>query len=172
MNKTIFSITLLSALSCSFSSYAADGTINFTGALIKDACIVEPAGINQTHNLGTVSSGAFGATGSTASVAPFNIRLSGCDTSVTKASVRFDGVRDTTDNRLLSVSGGATGVAIALYESNGTTLIPLNSVSMPIPTSDDGANLLFVAKYMSTVEADAITAGGANGVTQFTVNYN
>lgn len=174
MKKSIIALSL-AALSLSASAvYAADGTINFTGSVTTDACTVDTASASQTVALGKVSPTSFKAAGDVASPTKFTIKLTTCPASVSSAAVRFDGTPNATDSRLLSLSSGQTaaGLAVAIYESDSKTIIPLHTASTAITLDSKKAinEMSYVAKYMST--AASVTAGGANASTNFTISYN
>ncbi|CNE15076.1 fimbrial protein [Yersinia nurmii] len=169
-------ILLASAAFASFSSAAnaADGTINFTGTVIAEACTVSPASAGQTVALGNVSAKAFPSIGATAMPTKFDITLTSCPESVTKALVKFDGPFAENNTNLLALTTGAgvaTGLGIAIYEADGTTLIPMTAPSAQKAVAK-GVNPVFsyIAKYMST--NDIVTTGPANAVTQFSISYN
>lgn len=169
MKKTLIASLLLTSAAMP-AAYAADGQINFTGEIIAAACTVDPADATQTVPLGKMASTAFSASGTTAGVAPFKISLTACDNSISDVSVRFDGSADADNPQLLEVNGGAGGLGIALYEEDGSTLIPINSNSkVKSIASGSAIQLNFIAKYMAT--ANTVTAGNANASAQFTVDY-
>jgi len=178
MKKSIIALSLMASYMLASAANAADGTINFTGSIISSACTVNTASASQTVNLGNVNSTAFGSTvGTTAAATQFSINLTNCPSSVTSASVKFDGTENATNSSILALSSGetATGVGVALYEADGSTVLPLQTASnsITIPTASSGtssATLNFVAKYMST--ASSVTAGTADATTEFTIVYN
>lgn len=132
MKKTIIALSLIAApLLMINNALAADGTINFTGTITDSACTVDTASASQTVSLGTVSSSAFSAAGDTASPTKFTINLSNCPTTVSSASVKFDGSINTTNNNLLALSSDSTaaGVGIGIYESDSSTQIPMSTAS-------------------------------------------
>ncbi|KAA0945705.1 MULTISPECIES: fimbrial protein [unclassified Pseudomonas] len=174
MKTNIVWMSLAASLVCSTAANAADGTINFTGNISTAACTVSTASASQTVNLGTVTASTFTGTAGVA-VAPtrFTIALSACPDTLTTANIKFDGVANTANSNLLALSSGqtATGVGIGIYESNGSTLIPLQTAAAPISFDATGnASVDYVAKYVST--AASVTAGTANAVTNFTIAYN
>jgi P pilus assembly protein, pilin FimA len=173
MKKHVFALTLIAGLFASAAN-AADGTINFTGSITDAACTVDSNSASQNVNLGTVSSKVFGAVGATASPTNFTIKLTSCPSTVTGASVKFDGTSDTTNTQLLKLASASTakGVGVAIYEKDASTLVPMHSQSsrQTIDSAQTTNTLAFVAKYMST--ADAVTAGTANASTDFTIVYN
>ncbi|WP_159282949.1 fimbrial protein [Rahnella variigena] len=173
MKKNYSGALIIVSLCCSGSLYAADGTINFTGNITDIACKVDPGSANQTVNLGTVSTSAFGASGSTASPTHFSIVLNDCPANVTTAHVRFDGPASSANHQILALNSGqtATNVGIALYEADSTTFIPVGTPSAQVNLTDEGTNTLnYFAKYYAT--ADKVTAGSANSTTSFTIVYN
>nr|WP_241390666.1 fimbrial protein [Serratia proteamaculans]ULG17712.1 fimbrial protein [Serratia proteamaculans] len=175
----MFKKSLLAAIIVSGFSFnaaqAVDGTINFTGKIIAAACDIKTGDENQTKVLGDVNSTMFSNAGSTAGAVDFSINVESCDATISNARVVFDGTRDATNNQLLEINGAApaTGVGIALYNADGTTLIPMGGVSMPVSVSSatNAAELKFVAKYMSTTSVAGIVPGDANGTAQFTMQY-
>jgi type 1 fimbria pilin len=63
-----------------------------------------------------------------------------CPASVTTVAVLFDGAREQTDTSLLAINGGASGVAIKLYEHDQTTAVSLgkttaNKRSLRVPAA-------------------------------------
>lgn len=173
MKKTDFIAAAFVAVSICGTASAADGTINFTGAIKDAACTVDTASVNQTVNLGTVAATSFGASGATASSTPFTIKLTGCPKAVTSASIRFDGPLFNANTKLLALSSGqtATNVGVGIYQQDSTTLIPVGIASAPVTLSSTETNTLnFIAKYVST--AATVGAGSANASASFTIAYN
>lgn len=178
MRIKFFSATLLAVSSLTAVSNAADGTINFTGTILDAACTVDPSSSVQPVALGTVSKAGFVNAGDVASGGNIKIAISACDKSITRAAVRFEGPRDKNDPRLLGLTGAgtqgvATGVGVAIFEKDNSTLIPLGTKSAGMDiAAPEGGSLEFVAKYMASTAAAGITAGTANAVATFTVDYN
>ena len=86
--------------------------------------------------------------------------------------MRFGGTAHPTDRRLLALTEGqaATGLGVAIYEGNGSTLLPLFTPSASKTPDSNAIDFTFVAKYMAT--AATVGAGTANAVTNFTISYN
>jgi major type 1 subunit fimbrin (pilin) len=154
---------------------AADGQVNFKGEIIDSACEV----VNSVSNpldvtLGQVAKTAFTGAGSTAAATKFTLQLKNCPESVTSAAVKFDGTADAGDNNVLQLTqdtGVATGVGIQLSDASNAVL-PLftASTSYPLVSGTAVNNLDFVARYIATDET--VTAGPANSVASFSINYN
>lgn len=157
-------------------SQAADGTVNFVGEIIADACQVDSASQNLTVNLGKVAATSFTSSGAKSSPTAYKITLSNCPTSATGVTIKYDGTADSANASLLkldpvtSPDTAATGVGIEIADSTGAP-IPLHTASaiFPINSADNTAVLNFVARYVST--AATVTPGIANGTSQFTLNY-
>lgn len=171
MKKTIVVLMIAGfALTSTGMVNAADGTVNFTGNIIANACTVTTATANQTVVLGDVATTAFSAAGAKASPTKFNIQLTNCDAAIHQVAIKFDGVSDPTNASLLKLDSGqtATGVGIEISDASGN-VIPLHTASATTAISSGAATLNFVGRYVSTVAA--VTAGTANGTSQFTLNY-
>lgn len=173
------SVTLLAVFS-SASISAADGTINFKGNILDAACIVDLDGAGaKTMDvlMGDVSKTAFTGTGSTAggsaSATKFNITLKNCPETVSTAKVKFDGIAYAGDNTVLALTnetGVAKGVGIQLADKSGEVLPLFTQSASYNLVSGANANILdFYARYIQ--KDAAVTAGKANSVATFTVNY-
>lgn len=173
---TVASILAVSLISLFSVAQAADGTVNFVGEIIADACQVDAGSQNLTVNLGKVAATSFGAAGAKSSPTAYQIKLSQCPASATGVTIKYDGLSDTGNTDLLKLDPvaapgtAASGVGIEIADSAGNT-IPLHSNSsvFTINSADNTAVLDFVARYVST--AATVTPGVANGTSQFTINY-
>ena len=176
MKKNIIAAAIVATAALSMSNaFAAAGTVNFNGEILDAACTVDVGSQNQTVELGKYNKSEFTAAGDVTAATKFDIVLKDCPATVTSASVRFDGTPDAADSSLLaidsSVAGAATGVAINLMTADKAQL-PLhgsNGYSYTLTDAEDNT-LDFYAQYKST--ADAVTAGPANSVANFSVVYN
>lgn len=153
------------------TAFAADGTINFKGSITDVACEITTASASQDVTLGNVSAKSFSAAGDTAAATKFTIKVSGCPDSISGAAVRFDGEVDAVNNQILALSPGesATNVGIAIYESDSSTLIPMQTDSATKSLESGDNDLNFIAKYYAT--SANVTAGSANASTTFTITY-
>ncbi|KMJ43326.1 fimbrial protein [Xenorhabdus khoisanae] len=173
--KLIISSLFVSSVFMS-AAHAADGEIKFTGKITATACKVDSNSINQTVNMGTISSSSFNGVGSTSAATRFSIQLTDCPTKVGEARVKFDGHTHVNNPKLLALTSAseessATGVAIALYEDDSNTLIPLAENSRTQSFSGKKATQLnFIAKYMAIDKT--VTPGSGDAVANFTIVYN
>ncbi|HGM5490691.1 TPA: fimbrial protein [Serratia fonticola] len=175
MKKNLIAVAVLASSAFGVSAFAADGQVNFTGEIIDAACTVVNTPANPLQvTLGKVAKTAFTGAGSTAAATKFTLQLKDCPATVSSASVKFDGTSVSGDNSVLALtqdSGVATGVGIQLSD-DANTVLPLFTASKAYPLQSGSSvnNLDFVARYIAT--AATVTAGPANSVASFTVNYN
>lgn len=169
MKKTLLVTSLLAA--SVFASAANAGDINITGAIAQAACVTTATAADIkmpliTHaKLGT-GVGDF----ATDAVTDLTIKLTGCPAIKQTATVIFNGAADKNTPTALALTG-VTGVALALFEENGTDLISINGAAKPqnmtgTPTKD----LKYKLKYVTT--KDVFKEGNATAVLNFDVNYN
>ncbi|MEG5551153.1 fimbrial protein [Enterobacter wuhouensis] len=172
MKKITLSALFLAMGAVTATGYAADGTINFTGSVIDETCTVDSGSQNLNVDLGKVSKSSLtGAAGKKAASSSFTLSLSKCPETVTTAKVKFDGTSDSVNQSLLALNtdtGAASGVGIEIADSTGNP-IALHSASPDIKLAGGSNTMNFIARYVST--GTTVTAGAANGTSQFTINY-
>lgn len=157
------------------SAWAAEGTVNFTGEIIDEACTVDIGTDNtMTVELGHVAKSSFKAVGDESPETKFTLKLKTCPESVTSAKVKFDGVNDATNSSLLALTdetGAAKGIAVTLRTADkaGLGLDAVNDYSYDLSATAEN-NLEFYAAYRAT--SATVVAGKANAVATFTVDYN
>ncbi|HCT9109858.1 TPA: fimbrial protein [Proteus mirabilis] len=155
------------------NALAADGTIDFTGEIIDNACELAAGSDALKVNLGKVSKTALPSAGVTAAATKFTIKLINCPATVSTASVKFDAKSYSGDDTVIALkqeSGVATGVGIQITDDTNT-VVPLFTASKTYPLKEDGENNLdFRARYIA--KTDSVTAGLANANATFTINYN
>ncbi|MDC9751957.1 fimbrial protein [Proteus mirabilis] len=155
------------------NALAADGTIDFTGEIIDNACELAAGSDALKVNLGKVSKTALPSAGVTAAATKFTIKLINCPATVSTASVKFDAKSYSGDDTVIALkqeSGVATGVGIQITD-DANTVVPLFTASKNYPLKEDGENNLdFIARYIA--KTDSVTAGLANANATFTINYN
>ena len=173
MKKILIMGAVISGFAFVNFAKAVDGSLNFTGTISGTTCDVNTASQNVPIPMGNVSAKAFSAAGQPVGSTKFSITLINCPAAVTSAAVNFGGPSDPNNRDLIAITPGtgvASGVAIALYEDDGSTLIPLNTNSQSKSVTVAGPNVLtYIARYMST--AATVGAGTANAVAEFTMKY-
>lgn len=165
----------------SFGTYAADGTINFTGSVTDSTCSINGAASGAPADLAVtlapVSITALSATGEvagTSSPADLQLKLTGCGT-VSKAIASFENGPnvDQSSGNLVNVGGTAQNVQVQLLNSQ---MKPINILTSQNNTLDtDGTvmtagagTLQYYAQYFAT---NAAVAGTVNASVQYTLQY-
>ncbi|NDJ57535.1 type 1 fimbrial protein [Enterobacteriaceae bacterium 4M9] len=152
-------------------AWSYDVTININGIISESGCELDSRSKSFTVTLGDVVSTSLRGRGATSTAIPFSLFLINCNSLAHAVVVTFNGTPDATDDRLLKIfdeEGSASGVGIEILDHNNQA-IAINSPaeSHPlIPNAD--AQLQFYARYKST---GAVTAGPANAVATFTLEY-
>ena len=173
----VFSALVAASAIYGGAARAADGTINFKGALIASPCKIDSASSALNVDFGTVSTSAFSEAGSVATAQAFQIKLTDCDTTTyKKAAIRFDGSSPASSPQVLSTANA--DLAIELLDATGNRLnIGDNSpfTDLTPETGDDkndgSGTLDFRARYVALKAGTAMTAGDAAATASFTVSY-
>ncbi|RJT42136.1 fimbrial protein [Rahnella woolbedingensis] len=183
MKKTIKLVVGGLLLALAGSSYAIDGRINFTGAIIKTACVINN-GSDVDVQLGTYSAAQFQQIGDTSPEIPFTLPLTNCpvaqkDTDPVPHFVIWmeaDAV-DATHPNLVKLANSfgdpmADGVGIQIMDAATKQVMLLNTLptlSYDIKTATMNINLL--ANYQSFKNPTDITAGPADASVNVTLDY-
>ncbi|WP_238485345.1 fimbrial protein [Rahnella ecdela] len=155
------------------NTLAHDGEINISGKIVDKTCTVSADSTQVLVSLGSVASKQFARPGDGTRYEPFSLHLEKCGSTASHVSVTFTGTPDSHDPALLALTqeaGSATGMGIALYDSNknqipmmqaeaGTDLVPYEAT----------VTLNFYARYLAN--GDVVSAGEANAATTFVLNY-
>lgn len=175
MKKNIIAAALVASAVMSTSALAYDGTVNFNGNVTDQVCEVDMGG-NSAYNveMGTVGVNAFPVAGSLTTGRDFNIVLKNCPDSVAQnggVAISFDGTPKDNNNAILDLTGStATGVGVQISDRTNTVVnLRQNTAKYPIQATPAVNNLKFTARYISTTAS--VTAGTANAVSQFTIDY-
>ncbi|EPG4959877.1 TPA: fimbrial protein [Citrobacter amalonaticus] len=184
INKTAIA-SLLTFAAC--HAWATDGTIEFTGQILTSTCEFAGGEVVEIE-LGHYAAGQFKSIGDKTPSIPVAIPLKNCPIAPWK---HVDGTTDAsfqiwletlnggtvgTDNNLVAVTGmdtAATGVGIRIDTNDGTQMFlnKLNDPKVSFPITGATMNLNLVAYYVSTVDAQDITAGEANASVDVTLDY-
>ncbi|UVL43187.1 type 1 fimbrial protein [Pseudomonas sp. B21-040] len=163
MLKTLLALSVAAGLTVVFAlpAQASDGTINFVGAIKDVTCTVQAAGTSgiSTVTLPTITKSALTTVGATAGDTNFNIELTNCsgtDVSGSGVAVHFEPGVNVNANGRLTNNGAATGVDLALYETNAASPLNLGVAptaaykSMTGATPNGSATLPYTVKYYAT----------------------
>jgi len=175
MKSTFLSSSLLIsllAMSANLRAETATSNLLITGNILSRTCEVEND--TQTVNIGKFSASDFTAVGSVSAQKEFDIKLTGCDSSVSGVVIRFTGTADKDNSRLLALSDGdnmAKGIGIEIVDNKSLLLIPINQEDVPAYSLTPGADntLTFALRYKST--QDVVVPGNAAAVMYFDLQY-
>lgn len=173
LNKIALVLGLGVTMVCgsAMAAIQGQGTVTFKGSIIEAPCSITPDTVDQTVNLGQVSSKAL-MNGGTSSPQQFQIKLEGCDVSnLTNKTVTtaFNGVADG-DNLKLQ-SGTASGAAIVIEDSLGQPVKINNALGTSPEGITDGTNTLHYSAYLKGGASSTIKTGDFTSVASFVLDY-
>jgi len=179
----IKTLALMTVCLSPVSSFASDGDITFNGEVTAASCSLK--GFNngttttgEIMTLANVTPQSFTENSGYAGMQDFTIDLKECNiTTIKNAQVAFSGSPDSADNSILSniaTATPATGVGVAILESNGTTLVDINggtpSNAQALVEGDNA--LKFKVAYKANSTTPAVTAGKVSAKTFIDITYN
>ncbi len=171
--KKVFlsSVTLL--LLNNTQAVAHDGTINITGDITDNTCIVSPDSKNFAVEMGNVASKQFHQTGDATRYEPFSIYLEKCGAAASGVTVTFTGPTNSLNPDLLALNGGAgaaTGMGLGIYNPDKTLLsIGKESEQTTLTPDEASVTLSFYARYVA--DGASVTSGNANTSATFLLTY-
>lgn len=167
----VFFITSIGFVSS--NAFCGEGMVYFQGSLSSDSCSINTSDANQEVNLGSVASATFHSAGDKSEAISFSINMTNCPETMSSTQMKFDGKSDQNNTDLLAIDSESSAqfVGIGIEESDGT-LLPLHMASKTtdIDKNSHSVQMVYQARYIATSEA--VSPGVANGVSQFSVNYN
>lgn len=171
MNKRLISSTGLMLTFLSVSSLADRVQINITANVIAKTCSISSGTKDFLVNLaqGNLRDEIVGVPFSYSS---FSINLEDCPSNINTAHVTFSGESDPSMPNLLQISsGGASGVAIGLFDSEKKNIDIRNNVTdFSINHSSSKNTLNFLAAYLKT--SDTASAGKVQSIASFEISYD
>lgn len=167
MKKKLIVTSLLAASVLASAANAAN--IDITGSIKSTPCMatVDPITMPDINlnDLGTT----VGAKNEK-STADIVIKLTGCPAMQQTAEVTFGGAADKDNNKALELTG-VKGIALALFEEDGTTAIDIGGKAKDqLLTGSLTKDLEYKVKYVTT--ATTFKSGDAKGVLNYTIKYN
>lgn len=156
----------------SSAAHAADGTLNFTGNITANTCVINASAPDLTIALGDVPASALATPGQRAGEAAFQMVLSGCTGGSTKVAAKFEsGIVDAATGHLpLDATSTARNVQVAVYDATDVD----NKFGQEPPASayqtlsGGAATLNYNGWYVAT---GAATVGTANANATYTLSY-
>lgn len=170
MIKIVFPVSLL-IFSCCCMAQGENANITVTGKIKASACMVDVDSKSFTVEMGKHKTNEFKNVGDSTSPVNFEILLTECPATTTKALIKLDGIADANNPNLIRIDSGegtAQGIGIAVYDSKGN-ILPLWTGSSWYELQKGDNTLSFTARYMAT--QIPTTPGIANASSDFTVNY-
>lgn len=175
--KLVLLSTATSLLVLSASTFAADGTINFTGKFIDTTCNIQFDSGNTTAeiNLGTYNVNTLAAVGDLTSSKPIEIALSGCPVKDKTVNIEFTSNNTNADGHTYIVTGNPTstanvGVALFKDEAQTTQIIPA-STSVPVVLTDDAGKATLYASFKRIAANGTLVADSVTSTATFNINY-
>lgn len=155
------------------AAHAHDGTVNISGIIQDNTCELAPDSQNKTVNMGTVTGAQFSRVGDFSPVKNFTLDLQNCGPAASEATVTFSGTQDAQNPDLFALEAtedAANGLALGVYDGNGQRIVPGGtSEGVPLEPGQTSVEMVFSARYVAV--QDSVTAGSANVVLTFVVNY-
>ncbi|WP_312927794.1 fimbrial protein [Pseudescherichia sp.] len=167
MMKKLVAIPLAIAGALFSSGPWAETTVEYSGTLIADPCVVDTGSEDQTIDFGNVVKKTF-INHTRSSAEAFRIRLIECDlTAGNNVAVTFNG---TEAGDQPAVTGDARGVAIALEDGRGNPVKPALAMK-PVPLSGEETILDYRA-FVQSSDYSTVREGAFESVVSFTLEYD
>jgi major type 1 subunit fimbrin (pilin) len=180
MNKSLFAVAVAAVAATSLPVAARDGTINFTGEVIANTCVVVGGpGATSTVALPTINPLSLPADAATTARTRFTISVTDCD--ATSARAFFEADADSVDylaNALKNIhgAGGATNVGFALFDEVTNARVAIGQTTqgtewqdLPTGAGPHDIDLGYEVAYVRI--GGAVTAGPVKGTVNYTVEY-
>lgn len=178
MMKKMTQATALMALMAAGAAQAASDSavINITGKVLANTCTIDSSSAKQSIKLDDISDRDIRGKGTTGGAKDVVIRLTNCGSGASAVEVSASGSPDGEDasafaNTLKQADGGATGVAIYFFQTDGTTkFVPAGTIKQTSRLTPSVNNTLtYKASYVGT--KDTVTAGNFSAAVNMTFNY-
>lgn len=148
--------------------------LHFIGAAVNSTCTINTGLMQNVHLMGEVNlNGVTPTSGDTLGTAKaFHLQLLNCQ-DAKEASVTFSGLTDSLLTNAFTAgtgSGAATGVALQLLDTDGTTKIdPGSPVGIGQTTTGQGMAHTFYAQYIQ--DGGSLGAGNLDTAVLMTVSF-
>ncbi|MEB5978546.1 fimbrial protein [Enterobacter vonholyi] len=166
-------VMILLMVLCISAANAHDGTVNISGTIQDNTCELAPDSQSKIVEMGTVVGTQFRQTGDFSPAKHFTLNLENCGPAASEATVTFSGTEDAQNPELFAIELGADsaeGLALGVYDDNNQRIAPGDtSVGIPLKPGQASVAIDFSARYVSVL--NSVTAGSANAVVTFVVNY-
>lgn len=169
--KGVFIVLMLVFIS---ATHAHDGTVNISGTIQDNTCELAPDSQNKTIDMGIFAASQFRQSGDFSAAKKLTLNLQYCGPAASGATVTFSGTADTQNPEMFALEAAAEsakGLALGIYDTDGKPIAPgKSSASVALKPGQTSASLNFLARYVAV--QDSVSAGSANGVVTFVVDYD
>jgi len=178
MMKRLTMVTTLMFMTVTGVAQAATdkATITITGKVLANTCTIDSSSATQSIPLDDISDRDIRGKGTIGGKKDVVIKLTNCGAGASRVVVSASGTPDADDasaftNVKTQADGGATGVGVYFFQTDGTTkFVPAGTVtqiSTLKPSVDN--TLTYKAAFVGT--KDAVTAGDFSTVVNMNFNY-
>jgi type 1 fimbria pilin len=168
MKSIVAALFTVGVIASQANASEGGGKVTFTGEINSGACSIAPDSVDQTVQMGSITSNVLNGGGQSSPVM-FDINLVDCDGTKNMVNVTFNGTADSVDATLLALQGGhAKGAAIKLMDSNENK-IALGTASSNISIQPGTNTLRLQAALQGT---GTVTPGDFTSIANFTLAYN
>ncbi|MQL48793.1 hypothetical protein GEA64_12810 [Photorhabdus khanii] len=165
------SLAMVLGIFTSFNALSADGVIKFRGVIIDSTCTVDTG--KNDFNFGHILTSILnGSTGKSSDLKEFTISFKDCPHAVLKNfNIKFDAGTTKTDSSDNTTYFATThkNIAIAIYQSNGTSIINPGTSVNNIAISGVNTEYKIKAKLVST--GTPVAAGKFESLVNITTSY-
>ncbi|CRL63108.1 fimbrial protein [Proteus vulgaris] len=176
--KLVLLAATTSLLGLSAATFAADGTINFTGKFIDTTCNIQfDNGSNTAEvNLGSYNVKALAAVGDLTTNKPIKIALANCPVQDQTVNIEFTSNNTNADGHTYIVTGAnpisKSDVGVALFNDNAQTsqIIPA-STQIPVVLTADAGETTVYASFKRIANTGALTGDEVTSTATFNINY-
>lgn len=177
MQRLTRAATLMALMAAGAAQAASDtATITITGKVLANTCTIDSGSATQTIPLDDISDRDIRGKGTTGGPKDVVIKLTNCGAGASDVEVSASGTPDDDDtsafaNVKTQADGGATGVGVYFFQTDGTTkFVPAGTAKQisPLTPSVDNS-LTYKAAFVGT--KDTVTAGEFSTVVNMTFDY-
>jgi len=154
-------------LSAVINADADTADFKVTGKVLSGTCGF--ADETLSFDLGKVTAADFPNVGDKSAWVERKWIATACHSSIKNVFMTFDGVADSTNPKLIAVSGGAQGIAIELQSWDNVVAVPDNTTKMRWNRRDEGEHYSFKSRFVRT--GTALISGTANATLTVNLTY-
>lgn len=155
-------------------AWADLGVVNLymRATLVSSACSVSTDSMNKTVNLGIWATKQFVETPTPPQLVRFTINLEDCGPAASGVKLSWNGTQHASNKELFALTSGstATNVGVELLDFNRKRIPPgYTTPAYGLTANSSSLSIPFYARYVRS--GGTVTAGTANSMATFTLNY-